>query len=90
MKKWSVSLVYAAMRPLIGLASRPARGCDLGVANGLPGRDQTQQKRKEIGRQPPEVDCRGGQISLDLHVGEAAPDGAREPMPSLGFAMKAL
>jgi hypothetical protein len=87
LKKWSVPLVYAAMRP-VALASSPARGCDLG--NGLPGRDPAQQKRKESGRQPLEVDCSGGQINLDLHIGEATPDGAREPMPRLGFAMKAL
>ncbi len=87
LKKWSVPLVYAAMRP-VALASSPARGCDLG--NGLPGRDPAQQKRKESGCQPLEVDCSGGQINLDLHIGEATPDGAREPMPRLGFAMKAL
>jgi putative transposase len=87
LKKWSVPLVYAAMRP-VAPASSPARGCDLG--NGLPGRDPAQQKRKESGCQPLEVDCSGGQINLDLHIGEATPDGAREPMPRLGFAMKAL
>jgi hypothetical protein len=58
------------------------------VAGSQEGR--AQNKRKESGRQPFEVDCSGGQISLDFHVGEAAPDGAREPMPGLGFAMKAL
>jgi hypothetical protein len=48
---------------------------------------RAQDKRKESGRQPFEVDCSGGQISLDF---QAARDGAREPMPGLGFAMKAL
>ena len=30
------------------------------------------------------------QIGLDLHVGEAAPDGAREPVPSLCFTVEAF
>ena len=55
-----------------------------------PGNKPARKKRKKSGRQPLEVDGSRRQIGLDLHVGEAAPDGAREPVPSLGFAMKAL
>ena len=32
----------------------------------------------------------GRQISLDFHVGEAAPDGARKSVPCLGLAVEAL
>ena len=42
-----------------------------------------QKKRKNSGRQPLEVDGSRRQIGLDLHVGEAAPDGARARAKSL-------
>ena len=49
-----------------------------------------QKKRKKSGRQPLKVDGRRRQIGLDLHVGEAAPNGAREPVPSLGLTVEAF
>jgi hypothetical protein len=52
--------------------------------------DPAQKKRKESDRQALEVDGGSRQVGLNLHVGEAASHGAREPMPGLGFAMEAL
>lgn len=54
------------------------------------GHDPAQNKRKEGGRQPLEVDGGRRQVGLDFHVGEAAPDGAREPVPGLGLAVEAF
>src|SRR6478609_4900415 len=42
------------------------------------------------GSEPLEVDCRCGQESLDAHVVEAAPNGARKTVPGLGLAVDAL
>lgn len=39
------------------------------------------ENRKKSGRQLLQVDGSRRQIGLDLHVGEAAADGARKPMP---------
>ena len=40
--------------------------------------------------QPLEVDDSGGQVGLDLHICEAAPDGTRQTVPGFGFAMEAF
>jgi hypothetical protein len=48
------------------------------------------KKCKNSGREPLQIDSGGRQISLDFHVGEAAPDGARKSAPCLGLAVKAL
>jgi hypothetical protein len=55
-----------------------------------PRNDPAQKKRKESGRQPLKIDGGRSQVGLDLHVGEAAPHRAREPMPRLGLAVEAL
>lgn len=51
---------------------------------------QRAKKYKSSGRQPLKIDCSGRQVSLYFHVGEAAPDGAREPVPSLGLTVEAF
>jgi hypothetical protein len=43
--------------------------------------DPAQKKRKESGSQSLEVDGGRCQVGLDLHIGEATADGAREPVP---------
>jgi len=55
-----------------------------------PADDPAQNKRKESGSQPLEVDGGRCQVGLDLHIGEATADGAREPVPGLGFAVEAF
>jgi hypothetical protein len=52
--------------------------------------DPAPKKRNSSTRQSLKIDGGGRQVGLDFHVGEAASDGAREPMPCLGLAMKAL
>jgi hypothetical protein len=42
------------------------------------------------GRQPLQIDRGGRQISLDFHISETAPDGARQSVPCLGLAAKAF
>lgn len=42
------------------------------------------------GSEPLEVDCRRSQESLDAHVVEAPPNGARKTVPGLGLAVDAL
>jgi hypothetical protein len=84
------STIEAAIGPVTALASKPASRRDLRSASGLQWTIQAQKKRKESGRQPLEVDGGRRQVGLNLHVGEAASHGAREPMPGLGFAMEAL
>jgi hypothetical protein len=36
------------------------------------------------------IDYSGRQVSLYFHVGEAAPDGAREPVPGLRLTVEAF
>jgi hypothetical protein len=55
-----------------------------------PADDPARNKRKESGSQPLEVDGGRCQVGLDLHIGEATTDGAREPVPGLGFAVEAF
>lgn len=49
-----------------------------------------QNKRKETGCQPLEVDGGGCQVGLDLYVWQTTPYGARQSVPGLGFAVEAL
>ena len=48
------------------------------------------KKRKESGRQPLQIDGGGGQIGLNAHVRETAPDSARKTMPGLCLAMESF
>src|SRR5262245_66029180 len=48
------------------------------------------QERKKSGRQPLQIDGCGGQIGLNTHVREAAPDSAGKSMPSFCLAMEAF
>jgi hypothetical protein len=70
---------------LFGLAPQRAPRCQPGA---LPLRSR--KKCKNSRRQPLQIDRGGRQISLDFHVGEAAPDAARKSVPCLGLAVKAL
>src|SRR5215471_4711298 len=79
-------------------------GCRLGVScthwrsvgRGCTDRDRSQlsqpahERRKESGCQPLQIDGCGGQIGLNAHVREAAPDSAGESMPGLCLAMEAF
>src|SRR5215207_6984546 len=51
-------------------------------------RGKGQNERKKGCGEPLQVDCRGGQVGLDLHVGDSTPDGACEAMPGLCLAME--
>src|SRR5215207_1296136 len=51
---------------------------------------QNAHENKESGSQPLQVDHRGGEISLDLHVTEAASERSGEPVPGLGLAVDAF
>src|SRR3954466_10260433 len=46
-------------------------------------RGKRYNERKKGSSEPLQVDCCGGQVSLDLHVVDAAADGARQAMPGL-------
>ena len=46
-----------------------------------------EQTGEQRGRKPLQVDGCGGQVGLDLHVGETAPDSARQAMPGLRLAV---
>jgi len=48
------------------------------------------KNRKECCREPLEINCCGGEVCLDFHVGQPAPNCACEPVPSLGLAVEAL
>jgi hypothetical protein len=90
LKKWPPHRLYAAIGRVTGPhveTGTPSRSEEREWAAGD---DPAQKKRKESGRQPLEVDGGRRQVGLNLHVGEAASHGAREPMPGLGFAMEAL
>ncbi len=54
------------------------------------GSQQGTKQRNDPCGEPLEVNCGCRQVSLDLHVGQAAPDGTREPMPGFGLAVNAL
>ena len=45
---------------------------------------------KKSGGEPLEIDRSGHEVGLDLHVVEAAPDRAPEPVPSLRLAVVSL
>ena len=47
-------------------------------------------REEERSGQPLEIDRRGREVGLDLHVVEAAPDRAPEPVPGLRLAVEAL
>jgi hypothetical protein len=51
-------------------------------------RGKGQNERKKSGGEPLQVDCRGGQVGLDLHVGDSTPDGACKAMPGLCLAVE--
>ena len=48
------------------------------------------ESRVESGREPLQVDRGGRQVGLDLHVSEAAPHGAAQPVLRLRFSVEAL
>ena len=48
------------------------------------------QDGKKSGGQPLEIDRRGREVGLDLHVVEAAPDRAPEPVLGFRLAVEAL
>ena len=47
-------------------------------------------KSANSSRQSLQIDRGGRQVSLDFHVAEASPDGARKSVPCLGLTVKAL
>jgi hypothetical protein len=51
---------------------------------------QTPEEREKGCGEPLEVHGGGGEEGLDAHVVDAAPDGAREPVPGLRLAVIAL
>jgi len=53
-------------------------------------RNPATKNRKNSHRQPLEIDCSRGQVGLDFHVGQSAPNRACEPVPNLGLTVKAL
>ncbi len=53
-------------------------------------RPQQEQDGEKSGGEPLEVDRRRREVGLDLHVREAAPDGAGEAVPGLRLAVVAL
>jgi hypothetical protein len=90
LKKLPPHRLYAAIGPGTALTPKPVPPSRSEEREWAAGDDPAQKKRKESGRQPLEVDGGRRQVGLNLHVGEAASHGAREPMPGLGFAMEAL
>src|SRR5262245_27250558 len=48
------------------------------------------EERKKSGCQPLQIDGCGGQIGLNAHVREAAPDSAGKSMPGFCLAMEAF
>ena len=90
MKKWPPYRLYAAIDPCHSPHVKTGTPSRSEEREWGAGDDPAQKKRKESGRQPLEVDGGRRQVGLNLHVGEAASHGAREPMPGLGFAMEAL
>ena len=58
--------------------------------SGCPDGAQDGQDGKKSGGKPLEIDRRGREVGLDLHVVEAAPDRASEPVPGLRLAVEAL
>jgi hypothetical protein len=71
---------------------RRAIGAQTRSANyqAAPANDPLQNKDKESGSEPLQVDSRGRQIGLDLHIGEATPHCARKAVPGLSLAVEAF
>ena len=55
-----------------------------------PSRADSAKDHKERGGEPLEIDRSGRQVDLDIHVVEATPDGACEPVPRLGLSVEAF
>jgi hypothetical protein len=65
-------------------------GCRLRVGCTALAKGSSAQERKNSGCQPFQIDGCGGQIGLNAHVREAAPDSAGKSMPGLCLAMEAF
>ena len=58
--------------------------------SGISRRPHGPQDSADGGGNPLEIDRRGRQVGLDLHVVEAAADGAAEPLPGIRLPVEAL
>ena len=60
------------------------------IVRGVTARPEDPQDSKMGSREPLEIERRGRQVGLELHVVQTAPHSALLPVPSLSLAVEAL